>query len=375
MNFQDYEVARPGLPPLDLQTLRPTHDPEQIYGETTREKSFMFNKNTKADARTDNPNRLRLKQTKEPQTSFQICTGITGQPRDEWEVIDTFTDLEVAKHNLALLKETAINPVVLRKLVAMEANHDPAVWATDRSQTGEWIFPDWVEQPWFTADPEHFVHLSVGLPTNVAYWPTRRDAQNDKVVVIPAGHYLKKFFGEVLAPEEIVRLVYAADPPGDLEFSGSDGEAIAKVYINSEIYSCMKKSNISPKNHPTTIYGAGDLEMVSLLRNGTTIARALCWPERKFAGCIYGDTVRMKIALDCAGFTRDYAGNSSSTTEGGGGFEGARLLKVRSGGSWLMPWIDLGYRVWDDGEFFRLSLNKGAYVNNTGNTYSGGIPS
>lgn len=39
-----------------------------------------------------------------------------------------------------------------------------------------------------------------------------------------------------------------------------------------------------------------------------------------------------------------------------------------------MPYIDLGYRVWDDGEFFRLSRTRGVCVSNTSNVFDGEIP-
>lgn len=371
MNKDEYELARPGQQPLPLVELRPSMNPEQLYARTEKNE-YLINKATLADKRDDNPNRLRVKAEREPQTTFEIRVGTPDQPKDQWQLLaGSITELEEAKASLAFHKEHNAEDgkvVAMRKNVELISTFDPAVWAKEREATGEWEFPEWLNESWVKPEThESFLHLSVGQVGNVAYYPTKAAAQNDKCAIETAGHYLVREYGDVLDPNEISKIVYNADPPGELVLSGSDPDAIEAAY-KENIYSCMRGKK-APR-----VYGAGDIEMLTLVRNGKTIARALAWPERKFVGNVYGDTVRMKMALELHGYSRDFKGQSTSRSEGLGGFEGARLLKVRQKGSWLMPWIDLGYRVWDDGEFFRLSKNRGVCVNNTTNTFSGEIP-
>lgn len=374
LNKNDYEIARPGKAPLNLVELRPSMAPGELFAKTESEQEFLINEQTFAAKRDDNPARLRLKAEREPVTTFEIRTGLPDVPKDRWQLIDTFTDLEEAKTKLAALK--SFNPdftYALRKNTELLTTHDPKVWFAERTATGEWERPEWLEKEQWVKDISHeqLLHLSVGQVGNFAYYPTRAAAQNDLCAIESAARYLAKHYGDVLEPDHIAQIVYASDPPGTLQFTG-DPDEIAHVYRTSGIGSCMA---FNRQNHPTQIYGAGDIQMMTLVRNEKIIARALCWPERKFVGALYGDTIRMKIAIECAGYTRDFNGQSTSNSEGLGGFEGARMLKIRtSSGAWLMPYIDLGYKVWDDGEFFRLSLDRGKATHTTSGSYKGTIP-
>jgi hypothetical protein len=91
------------------------------------------------------------------------------------------------------------------------------------------------------------------------------------------------------------------------------------------------------------VYAAGDLA-VAYLQNpaGKISDRVLCWPEKKRYGRVYGGgDGRIQRLLEEAGFKC-------------GELEGARLLKVRKRGTYVMPYIDNYQMVSEDADYFRI---------------------
>lgn len=356
MNIEDYEVVRPRSTPAPLAELREASIPDTIYARTVDGDEFLFNQTTLVDKPVDNPARLRKRPAQMPVSTFDLITGSPDLPRDQWEVVETFGDLNEAKARLAEVKGTGT--FAMRKNTVLAPQTDPLEWGRARIESGEWQLPNFGD---LQLIPDHCAHLSQEKEGMIAYWATPEDAYNERLTVQNVGRYLTAHYD--LEPKDVERLIAIADPPGELEFTT---DFVSGYKIGT--YSCMKGKSC------VEVYNAGDLQL-ALLKNthGEYTARCLVWPERKVSGRIYGDWARMRSALIINGYELDVEAHGAAAT-GVGGFEGARIKKIRSGNGWLMPWIDLGYKVYDDGEFFRLSMKHGVCVNNTSNTYSGRIP-
>jgi hypothetical protein len=86
--------------------------------------------------------------------------------------------------------------------------------------------------------------------------------------------------------------------------------------------------------HPVRVYGAGDLAIAYTGAQDHVTSRALCWPEHKVYGRIYGDEARLTGALERLGYAE--AGSRD--------FDGARLLKIEADyGRYVGPYMDGSY--------------------------------
>jgi hypothetical protein len=113
--------------------------------------------------------------------------------------------------------------------------------------------------------------------------------------------------------------------------------------------------------NPVKVYGGGDLVVAYMERKSKIIARALCWPEKKICGRIYGDIERMQDAMIAAGYTMDSNGHGASN-RGNGGFNGARLKRIAPEDlphNLVLPYLDYGYSASViDGDDQHLKLDR-----------------
>lgn len=104
--------------------------------------------------------------------------------------------------------------------------------------------------------------------------------------------------------------------------------------------------------HPASVYGAGDLAVAYMVNgDGETIARALCWPEKKIYSRVYATGDTFHRALQAIGFNKSggYYGGANQF------MIGARLLMVRSvSGRAIMPYLDEIGRVSEHGDHFTI---------------------
>lgn len=322
--------------------------------------------------------RVRKKGRQIPRDVFLIRRGRPEWDKDQWEVMEKLEDLEAAKAALAIYKrETSPFRFMMKKEVEMGTECDYDDWAAFRFSTGEWVPVPWAKEPWATyAPPFHHAHLSVD--GRVLFWRSPQEAQADATASSSKpGSYLKAYFGDVLTPRQIEEWVHKADPPGEIEISGTDPESIYEAYRSVGHSSCMAYEDGSStwatpgRKSPVRVYGAGDLAVALLRRQGQIVARALVWPEKKVAGRQYGDDRRMRLALKEAGYTLDGGEDNCMDTWGSGNFSGARLLKIPSdnSGEWVMPYIDLRYGVKDEGDHFILHRDYDPAHNTDGTLY------
>src|SRR5690606_21500489 len=117
-----------------------------------------------------------------------------------------------------------------------------------------------------------------------AYTPSEDFGMQDRQVRMMPGRYLKKYFSDVLSPEDIQywALEWANRfAPVDMEIATTPDE-IEYVYTNGP-RSCMSydPSEYSSSCHPVRVYGNSDLA-VAYIRNasGAVVGRALIWPSK-----------------------------------------------------------------------------------------------
>ena len=227
----------------------------------------------------------------------------------------------------------------------------------DRENKVEGEFPDYLN-----LHQRHWVHVSVHpeKPDMIAYTRTLKDGMRDRQVRVKLGRYLAQTFGDKLSPQKIAQLVaqHNENQCEKLRWHIAMTPKRIEVVYRRGPNSCMSKSrryydrdiDWSHDAHPTSIYGAGDLGVAFLWRDGRITARVLVWPERKVYGRVYGDSERLLRALREAGYQSEYDHRKAVRDAGGdqfvdGGFNGARLLKLDMDGVLVAPYMDEDYGI------------------------------
>jgi len=326
--------------------------------------------------------RLRAKSEMVSKTEFHLVAGKRDWGRDDWLRINgqVFTDgkigSDIAREHSAKARDTGTDwTFAIRKHVELSPLADYVQWADERFSTGEWTQLPWANEPWVKPELNHFAHVSCANEFQVAFWESVAHAQADHVTVMAPGRYLQRYYADVLSSTAIRDWSVKLDTECELTiYTGPDD--IAAAYVEAGT-GCMRYPDDGichdgvmwrSGQNPTRVYGAGDLGVALLRRNGYCIGRALVWPAKKAVGRIYGDIERMRDVLENEGWQFDSTGHSADS-RGQGLLNGARLLKIRPegrDGNFMMPYLDLGYRVdHHDDEHFELSLSGVHYAHCT----------
>lgn len=211
--------------------------------------------------------------------------------------------------------------------------------------------PPWTRELLAIAD--HYAHVSVDDPTMLAFTQSPEHGERNRQTRIKPGRYLQAHYPH-LTPKQVA---YYAEwfrsgqkPPkevdGQLMFATTQDE-IVEVYENGPD-SCMHGDDC------VRVYAAGDLAVAWVKSpQGDVLSRALCWPAKKVYGRVYPDDDENGPDLIARLRSLDYQHLHQSA----GGFEGARLLKIETVGTYVMPYIDSSYGVCDDGEYWTMSQN------------------
>jgi hypothetical protein len=201
--------------------------------------------------------------------------------------------------------------------------------------------------------PAHFAHVSRKDPSKIAYTKDAVDGAADVQKQISVRGYLETFAPNVSKEdrEHLAKLHIEAFAGHELKFAKTPDE-IEEVYTNYAsghaglAASCMRydKSQFAGHCHPVRVYGAGDLAIAYLENDeGETIARALCWPERKAYSRVYGSestTNALHNLLQLHGYKKSngYYGSNGQ----GVNLEGARLRRIenRHSSAFIAPYCD-----------------------------------
>lgn len=216
----------------------------------------------------------------------------------------------------------------------------------NRFVTGKYQVPVWHGASWLMHD-SHYTHVSTEDPSMVSYTPDPEHGEADKKARVTPDAYLRKFYGSVLGVRHITNYTNMHldkyGPPPELLLATKPDDIVA-VYLRSgrDVPSCMTHpvNNYQSKPvHPTYVYGAGDLALgyIDSTDGQSVAARALCWPEKKIFGRVFGHERRLMAAFRKAGYTN-------------GNFNGARLLRMEIGKNlFVCPYIDYHGHVSDNG--------------------------
>lgn len=202
----------------------------------------------------------------------------------------------------------------------------------------------WAGAQWYLDSPLsrlHYCHISTQNPGKVAYTENDDKGAADRQTRIRAGRYLQKYFADVLGSNHIAfwaAKVSLATGESKLQFAMTPDE-IESVYVNGPS-SCMgakPDSKFHCNSQPTRVYGAGDLAVAYIDRGGDIPSRVLCWPDKLTYGRVYGDDgafdTELTDLLHGLGYSENYE------------IEGARLLKIRHGNGFVVPYLDSGMNV------------------------------
>lgn len=202
----------------------------------------------------------------------------------------------------------------------------------------------WAGAQWYLDSPLsrlHYCHISTQNPGKVAYTESLGKGADDRQTRIRAGRYLQKYFADVLESNHVAywaAKVSLATGESELSFATTPDE-IADTYANGP-RSCMG-SHPDSKYHcnrqPTYVYGAGDLAVAYINRGGDICSRVLCWPDKLRYGRVYGDDgafdSELVESLQNLGYRENYD------------TDGARLLRIRYGEGFIVPYLDSGMGV------------------------------
>jgi hypothetical protein len=254
--------------------------------------------------------------------------------------------------------------------VAMDDN----VWKQReqaRFDSGTYRRPLFASEDWFrecTETADHYLHVSVENPANVAFTANAENGHADRQTSMRVGRYLEQFFPnlersyrERLTREHTVEFVEQR-----VQFT-QDADRIAWIYQNGP-HSCMayalNAGNFAPglPVHPTAVYAGPDLAIAYLMSEGDdtrVAARAVCWPDRQRFGRVYGDQ-RLHSLLLRQGFEQN------------GDFEGARLRRhsymYRGAEVIVAPYFDSADYFADAGDHLVVSRSGGLAVKSTNGT-------
>lgn len=277
---------------------------------------------------------------------------------------------------------------------------------TKRFYSGEYYPVPWDSQSWWRgsyADLNHFAHVSVEKDTRIAFTPDDESGVADKQRRVKPGVYLQEFFASKLNNDTIKH--WAAQfsvlyEKITVKFARTADE-IEEVYMQGP-RSCMDGVHAKAGNftragmHPCRVYAGPDLAVAYLEKEaddtrwvcancqerpngcpqeprcqkatliGKYSARCLVWPEKQLYGRVYGDTDRLKLALQ-----RDGYSHASDLI-------GARLTRIElktpklslltgqplgdTVSGFVVPYIDGRFhRVRDDGKY--LVIDPDGYIN------------
>jgi len=213
-----------------------------------------------------------------------------------------------------------------------------------RFADNQYINVPWRNEEWYLAKHgEHYCHLSVEQIGKIAFTENEAKGKLDRQTVMKPGRYLARYFSDVLSNEQIEQ--WAAQVSVEVGENAltitQDADEIEEVYLGGPS-SCMSYPPESYKGqcHPTRVYAGPDTALAYIGPREDATGRSVVWPEKKIYTRLYGDTSRLRLLLENAGYTPGY-------------LDGARIQRIENenGCGVIVPYIDHGGDLADDGEY------------------------
>jgi len=261
----------------------------------------------------------------------------TGDQQYLWP---SFEEAEAARRQLL-----ANSPGAQLRIALAGADIGDVDWPTReklRFADGTYAPTPWHEEAWYQArHEEHFCHVSTEQLGKIAFTENAAKGQVDRQLVMSPGRYLHRFFSSDLDNNAIegwcARLSVQLDE--DTLKITQDADEIEDVYVGGPS-SCMahETNEFDSFCHPTRVYAGPDTAIAYIGSRADARARSVVWPELKIYTSIYGDVSRLKLLLENAGYSK-------------GSLNGARIRRIVDGDSFVVPYIDAGDDLADDGKF------------------------
>ena len=168
----------------------------------------------------------------------------------------------------------------------------------------------------------------------VSFYANQKHFEEQRLTRQKAMRYLNKFYTGVWSDVRINSVVAHARKhiPAQVLFT-TNGDDSVRVYQNGPS-SCMSKDAdeyASYPKHPAIVYDItkGDVCVAYIKKDERITARAVCYPERKVYGRIYGDALALEQALERLGYTNNVDK-----------FVGAKFPYYPKGNGFVFPWFD-----------------------------------
>lgn len=226
-----------------------------------------------------------------------------------------------------------------------------------RFTDGTYSETPWHDEPWYAArHEEHFCHLSTEQPGKIAFTENSAKGQIDRQLVMSPGRYLHRYFSETLDNNAIeawcARLsVLLAEHALKIT---QDADEIEDVYVGGPA-SCMAhpEEDFESCCHPVRVYAGPDTALAYIGPREDARARSVVWPGRKIYTTIYGDASRLRLLLEADGYSE-------------GTLDGARVQRIEDDDYFVVPYIDAGDDLADDGQFLVIGEGNIPSGNTTG---------
>lgn len=259
---------------------------------------------------------------------------------DQQYLWPSFEEAEAARRRLLLRA-----PDAQLRIALAGADIGDVDWPTReklRFADGSYAPTPWHDEPWYQEKhDEHFCHVSTEQAGKIAFTENAAKGQVDRQLVMSPGRYLHRFFSAHLDNNAIegwcARL--SVQLQEDALKITQDADEIEDVYVGGP-GSCMAHdtSDFDSFCHPTRVYAGPDTAIAYIGPRDDARARSVVWPALKIYTSLYGDVSRLKLLLENAGYAK-------------GGLNGARIRRIVDGDSFVVPYIDAGGDLADDGEY------------------------
>jgi hypothetical protein len=269
--------------------------------------------------------------------TIEFCLAPTGDQQYLWP---SFEDAEAARQRL--LQRSPESQLRIAVAGSCADDIDWQVREKLRFADGTYAQTPWHDEPWYQArHDEHFCHVSTEQAGKIAFTENAAKGQIDRQLVMSPGRYLNRFFSDHLDNNAIegwcARLSVQLEE--DTLKITQDADEIEDVYVGGPS-SCMahEASDFESSCHPVRVYAGPDTALAYIGSREDAKARSIVWPSRKIYTSIYGDVSRLRLLLENAGYTE-------------GGLNGARVRRIEDDDNFVVPYIDAGDDLADDGKY------------------------
>lgn len=230
----------------------------------------------------------------------------------------------------------------------VESEAESRTWRTrerNRFRDGTYLGLPWDQYVYWGNEPDpypdHFPHISVDNPTQIAYTKSPEHGIRDRQTIVRCAKYFQDFpgYARYLLPHYIAQIsTDLASTTTELKIARTADE-IEAVYLCGP-NSCMSHhlDEYESDIHPVRVYGDSDLGVAYLgdLDAEKVTARAIVWPDKMIHSRSYGHSKLMNLVLKRAGYTNVYDGPDRRMER----FDGARIRYAESGSGIVVPYLD-----------------------------------